>query len=96
MPPLNLLPKSQAIEQFSEHRHLGVIIDEQLKWQARINCITNTVAKNVYLLSHFGQFSNVEACRAFFHTHIVSRINYVSNSWDSCSECAYQETYIHT
>ena len=54
VPPLNLLLKSQAIEQVSEHRHLGVIIDDQLKWQAHINYNTNTVAKNVcicYLVS---------------------------------------------
>ena len=42
---------SQVIEQVSEHRHLGVILDDQLKWQAHINSITNAGAKNVYLLS---------------------------------------------
>ena len=36
---------SQAIELVSEHRHLGVILDDQLKWQAHINSITNAVAK---------------------------------------------------
>ena len=74
MPPLNLLPKSQAIEQFSEHRHLGVIVitDDQLKWQAYINCITNTVAKDMYMLSRLRHFSNVETCRTFFHAHIMS------------------------
>ena len=50
MPPLNVLLKSQAIKQVSEHRHLGVIIDDQRRWQAHITCITNTVAKNMYLL----------------------------------------------
>ena len=52
VPPLNLLLKSQAIEQVSEHRHLGVIIDDQPKWQAHNNCITNTVCyKCVFALS---------------------------------------------
>ena len=46
--PLNLWLKSQATEQVSQHRHLGVITDDQRKWQANINCITKTVAKNVY------------------------------------------------
>ena len=59
VPPLSLLLKSPAIERVSEHRHLGVIIDDQLKWQAHVNCITNTVAKNVYLLSRLRHFSNV-------------------------------------
>ena len=86
VPPLDLLLKTQAIEQVSEHRHLGVVIDDQLKWQAHINYNTNTVAKNVYLLSLLRHFSNVEACRTFFHAHIMSRINYVSNVGDSCSD----------
>ena len=36
VPPLNLLLKSQAIEQVSEHRYRGVVTDDQLKWQAYI------------------------------------------------------------
>ena len=79
MPPLNLLLKSQAVEQVSEHRHLGVNIEDQIKGQAHINCVTNTVAKNVYLLSRLRHFFNAEACRTFFHAHITSGMNCVSN-----------------
>ena len=85
LPPLCLMLNSQVIEQVSEHRHLGVILDDQLKWQAHINSITNAVAKNVYLLSRLGG-CNSEACNTFFHVHIMSRINYVSNVWDGCSD----------
>ena len=45
IPPLCLMLNSQVIEQVSEPRHLGVILDDQLKWQAHINSITNAVAK---------------------------------------------------
>ena len=79
IPPLHLMLNSQVTEQVSEHRHLGVILDDQLKWQANINSITNSVAKNVYLLSRLRHFCNSEACNTFFHAHIMSRINYVSN-----------------
>ena len=36
--------------QASEYRHLGGVVDDQLKWQAHIKCVTNAVAKkkNVY------------------------------------------------
>ena len=51
IPPLNLMLNSQVIEQVSEHRHLGAILDDQLKWHAHINSITNAVAKNVFALS---------------------------------------------
>ena len=71
-PPLNLLLKTQATEEVSEHRHPGVITDDQLKWQAHINCVSNTIAKNMYLLSRLRHFSNAEVCRTFFHAHIMS------------------------
>ena len=45
IPPLHLVLNSQVTEQVSEHRHLGFILDDQLKWQAHINSITNAVAK---------------------------------------------------
>ena len=75
-----IMLNSQVIEQVSEHRHLVVILDDQLKWQAHINSITNAGAKNVYLLSPLRHFCNSEACNTFFfHAHIMSRIKYVSN-----------------
>ena len=37
IPPLRLMFSSQVIEQISEHRNFGVILDDQLKWQAHIN-----------------------------------------------------------
>ena len=84
--PLCLMLNSQVIEQVSEPRHLGVILDDQLKWQAHINSITNAVAKNVYLLSRLRHFCNREACNTFSHAHNISRINHVSNVLDSCSD----------
>ena len=85
LPPLGLMLNLQVTEQISEHRHLGVILDGQLKRQAYISSITNAVAKNVYLLSRLRYFRNSEACNTVFHAHIMSRINYVSNVWDGCS-----------
>ena len=61
IPPLRLVLNSQVIEQVSEHRHLGVILDDQLKSQDHINSITNAVAKHMYLLSRLRHFCNSEA-----------------------------------
>ena len=44
LPPSPLMLNSQVIEQVSEHRHLGVILDDQLI-QAHTKSITNAVAK---------------------------------------------------
>lgn len=84
--PLTLSIDGQAIEQVTEHRHLGVVIDNQLKWEAHISSLSRSVAKNVYLLSRLKHVVSPEASYFFFHSHIMSRINYVSNVWDNCSE----------
>ena len=86
MPALNLLLKSEVIEQVPKHQHLGVVIDDQLKWQAHNNYTTNAVTKNVSLLSRLRHVFNAEACRTFLNGHILSRINYVSNVWNDCSD----------
>ena len=46
----------------------------------------DAVARNVCLLSRLRHVCISEACNTFFHAHIMSRINYVSNVWDSCSD----------
>ena len=92
IPPLCLMLNSQVIEQVSERRHLGVILDDQLKWQAHINSIINAVAKNVYLLSCLRHFCNSEVCNMLFHAHIMSRINDVSNVSDGCSDIHIKKT----
>ena len=51
-----------------------------------LTSITNAVTKNMYLLSRLRHFCNSEAFNTFFHAHIMSRINYVSNVWDGCSD----------
>ena len=76
LPPLCVMLNSQVIQQVSEHRHLGVILDDQLKWQAHINSITKAVAKNVYLLSRLRHFCNSEACNTLI---FFSRSHYVQN-----------------
>ena len=60
--------------------------DDQLKWQAHINCITNAVTKNVYLMSRVRPISSHKECRTVFYAHIVFRMNYVFNVWDGSND----------
>ena len=76
---------SSSIQQVSEHRHLGVTIDDQLTWDKHVKTLSKSVARNVYLLSRLSHVTNSEACFFFFHAHVMSLINYASNLWDNCS-----------
>ena len=83
---LNLVLNNHTIEQVTEHRHLGVIIDDRLSWEKHINTLSKSVAKNVYLLSRLSHVTSYEACFFFFHAHVMSLVNYSSNLWDNCDD----------
>ena len=53
LPPLRLMLNSQIIEQVSEHRHLGVVLDDQLKWQMCICSLASDIFVTVKLVIRF-------------------------------------------
>ena len=83
---LTLLVKSELIEQVSEHRLLGVIIDNKLTWKQHIELLCKGLAKNIYLMSRLKKYSNSLALKLFFYGHIMSHIDYASIVWDGSSE----------
>ena len=83
---LTLLVKSELIEQVSEHRLLGVIIDNKLTWKQHIELLCKRLAKNIYLMSRLKKYSNSLALKLFFYGHIMSHIDYASIVWDGSSE----------
>ena len=53
---LNLTLGKSPVQQVREHRVLGVIIDEELKWQSHIDNICKHLAKNLFLLSQLRHY----------------------------------------
>ena len=49
--PLDLVLNGATIDQVSEHRLLGITIDDQLRWNSHINNVCKTVSRRVFLLS---------------------------------------------
>ena len=86
LPTLDLNLNSKGIKQVSEHRLLGITIDDQMKWQVHIETVGKKIARNIYLLSKIRDIANYEAKRTFFFAHIMSHLSYVSNVWDGSAE----------
>ena len=86
LPALDLTIDSKSVKQVSEHRLLGVTVDDQLKWQIHIENMCKKIAKNIYLLSKLKDIVSYQAKRMFFFAHIMSHLNYVSNVWDGSAE----------
>ena len=82
---LSLSLGTMPVERVTEHKVLGVIIDEHIDWNAHLQKLCHKVSSSLFLLSKLRQYVDTQACRIFFHAHILSHINYGSTLWDNCS-----------
>ena len=83
---LNITLESISIEQVSEHRLLGVIIDDELTWKSHIHCIAKKISRNLFLLHKLRPLVTADGLKSFFSAHCMSHLNYASNIWFRASE----------
>ena len=70
-PPLRLMLNLQIIEQVSEHRHPGVVLDDQLKWQI---CICSLASDTFVTFFHAHIMSRINyICRGFHRVTDLKR-----------------------
>ena len=83
---LKLQINTETVEQVSNHRVLGIMVDQELRWHVHINNVCKRVSQNLYLLNKLTQYVNVETRKLFFHAHCLSYINYASTVWSGANE----------
>jgi len=84
--PLDLVLHGAKIEQVSEHRLLGITIENKLRWDSHINNVCKTVSRRVFLLSKLRYIVDTDTRKLFFNAHIKPHIDYASVVWDGCSD----------
>ena len=88
---LNLSLKDSHIEQVHEHRHLGVITDDEFNWRPHITGTCKTVSNNLYLLSQLRHFVDTPKRKLFYHAHISPHLTYASIVWDGCNDTLFNK-----
>ena len=84
---LRLSSVGQNIENVTEHRLLGFIVDTKFRWQAQIEYIyAKACPKKVFLLSQLQHIINIDTSKLLYNSHIKSHIDYASVVWDVCDE----------
>ena len=84
--PLDLVLNGATIDQVSEHRLLGITIDNKLRWDSHINNVCKTVSRRVFLLSKLKYVVDIDTRKLFFNTHFKPHIDYASVVRDGCSD----------
>jgi len=85
-PLLKLTIEASKLKQVTEYKLLGITVDNHLTWQNHLAKISKTISCNLFALSKLKDILSGRAKKAFFHAHILSHINYISNVWDNCAE----------
>ena len=76
--PLDLVLNGAKIDQVSEHRLLGITIDNKLRWDSHINNVCKTVSRRVFLLSKLRYIIDIDTRKLFFNAQIKPHIDYAS------------------
>ena len=75
---LRLSLDGQNIENVTEHRLLGLIVDNNFRWQAQIEHICKSMSNCVFFL--------IDTRKLYYNAHIKPHIDYESVVWDGCGE----------
>ena len=77
----------QNIANVTEHRLLGLIVDNKFRWQAQIEHVCKSMSKQQpFLLSQLQHIININTRKLFYNIHIKPHIDYASVMWDGCGE----------
>ena len=102
LPSARLSVGNQQITEVSDHKVLGVTIDNNLTWGPHIRDLCKTTAKNKTKQKHTYQsaknkhFLNFHARKTFFQAHIQSGIDSASTLWDSASDSSQKKLEVTT
>ena len=80
----------------SEHRLLGITIDNKLRWDSHTYNVCKTVSRRVFLLLKLRYIVDIDTRTLFFNAHIKPHIDYASVVWDECSDVLKKRlNYLH-
>lgn len=75
-----------SIENVSQAKFLGVILDEKLDWKSHLDNITNRINKYVYALRQVSRITNVTTAISCYHAYVESVLRYGLILWGYSTE----------
>ena len=83
---LNLMFNNVKIERVTKHKHLGVVLSDDLKWSKHISFSCSKASKQIGLLYRNRMYFNVEQMSRFYKSVIRPSLEYGSVIFDNCSK----------
>ena len=82
---ISISANGQTIEEVSETKFLGVILDNKLNWNAHINYITKKISKSVSILKMVKYTFPCDILKSLYYTLIYPYYTYCNLVWGSAA-----------
>ena len=78
---LSLHVNNITLEQVNKHSVLGVIIDNNLRWNSHIDHVCHKLNSKLNLLKRINYFLNINTKKLFYNSYILSTMDYCCPIW---------------
>ena len=79
------------IEQKSQIKYVGVLIDDCLRWDAQLQYISNKITKNTGILSKLRYYVSINTLKQLYYTLIYPYLNYGLMSWGTACQAKFKK-----
>ena len=91
---INIRAKNTTLEQKSECRFLGVIVDENINWKSHVNHISNKISKTIALLRLLKYTFPKPILKTLYMSLIQPYLNYCNAIWGSADKTILEPLFI--
>ena len=81
-----LLYNNVMLEEVNEHKHLGIILNDKLKWSDHINSVIESIKKLTDVFRHLKYKLDRKTLESIYLTFVRPKLEYGSILFDDCTE----------
>ena len=75
--------QKKALQEKSDVKYLGIMIDSGLTWNSHINTISKKIARSIGILYKIRNIVNIDILKILYYSLIHSHLNYAIEAWGS-------------
>ncbi len=91
---INLRVKNTTLEQKSECRFLGVIVDENINWKSHINHVSNKITRIIALLRLLKYTFPIHILKTLYMSLIQPYLNYCNLIWGAADKTIIEPLFL--
>ena len=80
-PKINVILEGHTLNQVTDTKYLGVVLNEKLNWKSHINFIKNKLTNTSYLLSKLRHYVDISVLKMVYYSLVYPHLSYCITTW---------------